>query len=82
MSEYSTKFLLDKVPVKHRPKIRGIDDERGAGGYILVHYRRGTRSSADYGLHIDSAAGVKEMLSLIRNSEPCDCSDCQTGDGW
>lgn len=82
MAQAKTKFLMDKVPAKHRAKIWVIDDERGWGGSILIHYRRGTRSSRDYGLHIDGADGVKEMLSLIREAQPCDCSDCQTGRGW
>jgi hypothetical protein len=71
-----------KVPNKYKARIWAMDDERSSGNGIFIHYRRYWRSARDYGLHIDTVDGVREMQNCIKDAVPCDCTDCQSGRGW
>lgn len=78
-----TRFgqTLPKTIEPYAARVADYDDERAAGRGIFVGYERGWKSGEGEGVlgpaHYDSAANVKEALSMIRNAKPCNCVECR-----
>jgi hypothetical protein len=70
-------FTNIKVPMKYQPMIDEIDkDSDGYWAYSKYGYHFAGMGGACHTAHEDTH---KDLLSMIRTLEPCDCKDCKGG---
>lgn len=65
--------LPKSVPNNLKPRIAHWDDERKLGNSLIVTLAYGWHMGDG---HVIGADNIKEAIQAVRNSEPCNCSEC------